>query len=62
VYKRVDKIKELLAEFSTTVFNELDFYLLLTVFSFWFGGKLIERFAEKATGAGGIKALLFGAK
>lgn len=62
VYQRLDKIKELLSEFSRVVFTEFDFYLLLTVLSFWFGGKLLERFTEKVTQTGGIKGLLFGGK
>ena len=62
VYGRLDQLKGLLKEFTDVVFTDFDFYLLLTVFSFWFGGKLIERFTEKVTGGGGIKALLFGVK
>jgi len=62
VYARLYDIKSLLHDFTAAVFTEFDFYLLLTVFTFWFGGKLIERFAEKATGSGGIRALLFGSK
>jgi hypothetical protein len=62
VYERLHHIKSLLHDFTAAVFTEFDFYLLLTVFTFWFGGKLIERFAEKATGGGGIRSLLFGSK
>jgi len=60
VYSRLDQIKGLLKEYQEAVFTEFDFYLLLTILSFWFGGKLLERFTEKVTGAGGIRALVFG--
>ena len=60
VYARLPHIKGLLGEFKDAIFTEFDFYLLLTILSFWFGGKLLERFAEKVTGSGGVKALIFG--
>ena len=62
VYGRLDSIRGLLDEFSRVVFTEFDFYLLLTVLSFWFGGKLLERFTEKVTNTGGIRGLILGAK
>jgi len=62
VYQKLPEIKGILSEFSVAIFSEFDFYLLLTIFTFWFGGKLLERFTEKATGNGGIRALLFGIK
>ena len=60
VYTNLPHIKGLLTEFKEAVFTEFDFYLLLTILSFWFGGKLLERFTEKVTGAGGVRALVFG--
>lgn len=60
VYARLETIKTLLQEFRDTVFTEFDFYLLLTILTFWFGGKLIERFTNQVTGQGGIKALILG--
>lgn len=61
VYGRLPHIKPLLVEFQKAIFTEFDFYVLLTILSFWFGSKLLERFTEKVTGAGGIRALVFGA-
>ena len=60
VYGRLDKIKALLREYTQTTFTAFDFYLLLTIFGFWFGSKLIERFVEKTARTGGIKGLIMG--
>lgn len=36
-------------EFAKAAFTVYDFLLLTTVFTFWFGGKMLERYVEKMT-------------
>lgn len=59
---KLTAIRGLLGEYTAAIFTEFDFYLLLTVFSFWFGGKLLERVSSQMTGTGGLKGFLFGLK
>ena len=60
VYSRLPQIRVTLKEFMSATFSELDFYLLLTIFSFWFGSKALERVMDKVASTGGIKAFIGG--
>lgn len=44
-----DKQVQLAVEFAKNAFTVYDFMLLTTVLTFWFGGKLLERYVEKMT-------------
>lgn len=44
-----DKQVQLAVEFAKNAFTIYDFLLLTTVLTFWFGGKLLERYVEKMT-------------
>ena len=53
IWDNLKQVQTILKDFSSAIFTEWDFWLLLTVFTFWFGGKLLER--AKQAGIVGVK-------
>jgi len=58
----IAQVKGLLSEYIASVFTMYDFYLLLTIFGFWFGSKLLERVIDKIGKTGGLASIFLGLK
>ena len=56
VFQNIDKIRNIMNDYSGTIFTDADLYILLTILGFWFGSKLFERVIDTTAKTGGIRA------